>query len=333
MTLECCRCNREMNRIADSELVSSIANGTRWPPIRRCPTNQGFHRDARGQSWNRYLRRRNPRPLEARVACSDGIHCACDPRADTLQGDSAVIHPGKINLATLHSAHLLFFREFAYGYLCTPVGLYIQNLLKNPDLLGDHPFVSLEIPRSAPVDPGILYRVGICTLAGKERLLFASLPVADPRSLCQLVLLPGFWAADVAAYPSICAAYADTWIDGNYRTIDCGVRQRLTAPEYAACIRYHWRGWTQYEIDCAMTMHAIFAVVGDSTVKKANAALIAARFGMHGEYWDCCIRTLVENGYLVRARKRRLPYLVRLTEKALTKLKRESRTGKERVGT
>jgi len=227
------------------------------------------------------------------------------------------VRRGRVNLAILHSAHLFLFRAFGYGYLFTPGGQAIRRVLHSSNDLEDCPFMTMDIPVGGDVDLGIVYRAGVCTIAEGEKCLFVALPVADPSSLCQCVLLPGPWRKDLQAYQMI-VERGDRWLfRAQYRTIDGGPRQRLTAPEYFNCFHLLWRGWTQFNIDMTKLMYAIRDKVGDRLDRKADAAEIAQRFGIKEQYLIECIESLGGRGFLERAPKRERPYLVRLTAKAL----------------
>lgn len=316
-TLECRACNARLNRAGDNELVrlhkqwDAMGVDPKADPIKgfiEMPSGRvGI--DVTGNGIHAHWTRAHPTAFEeARRALLNHT-----PVRITLPG----VREAEMNLGILHSAHLLLFRSFAYGYLRTPAGKFIQNILHKSEQLDKPPFMTMEIPVTGGVDARILYRAGICTLPGRERCLFVALPVADPKSLCQLVLLPGLWADDIQKYQRI-YGLGERWLTARFVTLDRGPRERLSAAEYANCLDLLWGGWTNRNIDRTKVMNAIRVQVCDSIVRKVDAAAIGNRFGIRGSYLSNLIRALSTDGFLQRMPKRDRPHLVRLTAKAIS---------------
>ena len=324
-TLECCDCNARLNRAGDNELVrlhkqwDAMGVDSNADPIKgfiEMPSGRvGI--DVSGRGIHAHFRHASPAAFnEARRALIDRT-----PLDLTLPA----VHQGKLNIGILHSAHLLLFHYFGYGYLFTPAGKYIRNYLNTSEQLDNPPFMIVEIPRSGEVDGRIIYRAGIYTLNRGGRCLFVALPVADPNLLCQLVLLPGLWNEDIESHRRICGL-GERWLEAQCSTLDPGPRERLCAPEYADCLQLLWRGWRNDVIDRAKLMYAIRAQASDSTVRKVDAAIIGRRFGIVGAYLAECIGSLANDRFLQRTPKRNRRHLVRLTAKAITRRSIDSRS-------
>lgn len=223
---------------------------------------------------------------------------------------------GKLNLGILHAAHLLLFRSFAYGYLFTPVGRYIQKILHTLDRLDDAPFPVLEIPIEMNLDPRIVNHAGICTFVQGDRCLVAVLPVANPKLRCQFGFLPGPSKEDLQLFLQT-MAQGNRWVEFQLRIIDGTPLKQLVAPEYANCFRMLWKDSTHFDIDMTKLMRAIRKIVKDSMIRKCDVSEIGERFGIKGDCLKACVNSLVTRGFLDRAPKRGRPYFVRLTPKAL----------------
>jgi hypothetical protein len=229
-----------------------------------------------------------------------------------------VPHPdrGRLNLAALHSAHLLLFREFGYGYLLTPGGQWIRSILHSVDRLDDPPFMGFDVPRGGDFNESLVYKVGVYSSKGGDRCLFAALPVPDPRLLCQLVLLPGPRQVDLIAYQAMVAG-GERWMRGVGVTISGGPERKLEAPEFADGLFLLWEGMTVFELSLKAVLQATSRAANGCTALKVDLAPVARRFGMSRDLLAGCVWELVDRGLLNRLPKRKRPFIVRLTEAAL----------------
>jgi len=321
-TLECCECNGRLNRAADNELIRLHKQWDAMQPGGGTSPRKGYvdmpsgrvNLDVSGDGIQGHFSQAHPEAMREFVRAM----VERTPVDLTLPP----VHQGKVSLAVLHSAHLFLFRAFAYGYLLTRGGDYIRKILRDSGPLDDCPFMTLEMPVGS-IDHAILYRAGVCTTRSGLRCLFVALPVPDPKSVCQFVLLPGPWQQDLDAYSQI-TAQGERWLIAQFQTIDGGPWERLIAPEYADALALLWNGMKDRDVDTTKIMHAVRQHMGESTTKKADAAEICARFGIAGDYLVFCVQSMVKGGYLCRVPKRGRPHLVRLTGKAVEKFRRGS---------
>jgi hypothetical protein len=317
VALECCECNCRLNRAGDNELIKLHKQ---WEAIRPGSNAQPMHGFAEMPSGRV--------PVAITAGHIHAHHRAAHPKPFAELGlalqnripiDLTVpqVRQQKINVAALHSAYLLFFREFGYGYFATPGGQHVRQLLVDPENLPDDgTFVSIEVAKPSPIDPAFVLRIGVCTMPDKTKCLFAALPSPDPRILCQMILMPGPWHDDLAAFASV-QAKAGTWIHGaNFSTIDRRLRWQLAAPEYRNAFHLAWSGWLPHNIDMTKLMWAIRAAAKDRCNTKVDAMSIAKRFGITPSITDY-VADLAKRGFLLRVPKRGRPHLVRLTKKAI----------------
>ena len=314
VTLECCECNHRLNRCADNELIRLHQHWDAMKPggkpvkaSLQFPAGRvGIDVSADGiqSDWTRA----NPQ------AFNEAIHALI--HREPISYCAPVTRPGKVNLAVLHSAHLLLFRAFGYGYLFTPTGQYTRHTLATSSVLDDATFLSMDMTADTGVEADMLHRVGVCTFKSGEKCLFASLPAPDPKVVLQFILLPGLWKKDVELFSRI-MSHADSWINATFQTIDGAPMMQLRVPEYANALHLLWRGWQRHNIDMTKIMHAIRAEVDDDLLRKVDVVKTGERFGLEPDYLKELVNSLVKRGFLVRAPKKDRPLLIRLTDKSV----------------
>jgi hypothetical protein len=96
-----------------------------------------------------------------------------------------------IDVALLHSAFLLLFREFGYEYVLSGMSIPVRKILLAEKAPDEPFFISLSPPHDSgfQVPP---YMIGIINDPADMRCLMVTLPSADARLQCTCVLLPGF---------------------------------------------------------------------------------------------------------------------------------------------
>jgi DNA-binding MarR family transcriptional regulator len=229
----------------------------------------------------------------------------------------------RLDLALLHSAHLLLFREFSYGYLLTNVGEHLRSILNSPQSFTEPPYLILEVPAASAVDRRVLFRVGIAELRDKTRCLFAALPVANPAILCQLMLLPGLGPEDVSNFRRVARARDGKWLENvQFSTVSGGSSVQLAAPEFAFQLLNLWRGAKPYQIRIRALLQRLHSI---SPSSRVDALDVRARLGIFGRQLSHDLGSLVELGFIERIPRSRKPYLVRVTQAGAKALARRSR--------
>jgi hypothetical protein len=310
--LECCRCNGQLNTAGDNEL---IRQHQQWKALQSdgAPVSATIQM-ASGQvdvelsraGFHAHWRRAHPAAIKELRAVFE--------RRDVFTISLPPVDGEKIELAHLHTAHLLFFHEFGYAYLFTPTGWYLRELLHGARPI-TNPFLRVEIPTDSAVDRSMLFRIGVCTMPDGEKCLFASLPSPNPNVVCQFLLLPGPWDMNTTAYQRV-MRYERTWVHKmNFRTVDRRIREHLTAPEYRNAFAHAWEGSEACNVDMTKLMSAIRKAANEQTTRRIDAEPIAKRLGVQRTL-DMHVHFLVTRGFLARTPRRDHRYLVQLTEKA-----------------
>jgi hypothetical protein len=303
VTLECVCCNSRMNRLGDNELIRLFRQ---WEAMRRDRHAKPIHgyldmpsgrvgADISSVGFHAHWKNAHPEALKEAVgAMRDG---------SSFQLVIPQINWRKVDIAYLHSAHLLFFREFGYAYLAAPVGRYVRQLLASAESNDDPGFLCVEMPRSSQVDPSIIFRIGVSTMPDGQECLFAALPVPNPDVVCQFIFLPAPYDEGAAQFKEL-LLLRHTWVHQiRCRTIDRRICQHLIAPEYHNALWLAWKGWPSHNVDMTKLMWAIRREAEDQTGRNVDAKLISKRLGIHRSL-DGYVHSLSERGFLSRHPKR-----------------------------
>jgi hypothetical protein len=322
LTLECRGCNSKLNRACDNEIVllhnqwEAMRSGSTSKPITgHLRTSVGrvpVAVSARGMHASES--KSNPTAFRALV---DALR-----HRDSIEIVTPDVDHRRLDLALLHSAHLLFFREFSYGYLLTNVGEYLRSILNSPTSFTEPPYLTLEVPLASALDRRVLFRIGIAQLPDKTRCLFAALPVANPNMLCQIMLLPGLGPDDISNHARVMSLDGKWLQNVQFVTLSGGSSKRLAAPEFAFQLLNLWRGATPDQIRLRALLQGMHSISASSRVDASDVAL---RLGISAKQLPFDFASLLKLGYLERSPQNRKPYLGRLTPAGIKALDRRAR--------
>lgn len=319
VTLECRRCNGKLNNAADNAYVRHHKD---WDAVRPdrlsenilpamipMPSGNVNVEVSFGQIVGHFSRSAKDPFAELVATMASGGRFTVQYRA---------ADPSRLNLGTLHSAHLLLFHEFGYGYLGSPGGQWVRQWLLADKLPSPAPYLATDVYAGGPIGVAQHFRCGTLTYANGDSCVFVVFPSADHNVQCTLVLLPGPTKEQLACYYRMYAVHGERSFRGSYRLFESRPnRLRLEQPEYAFRLQFLTDGSSDFDFDVTMIMHAIRAQVEGGSSRKVDAAPIGKRLGWDDDRLRCVLEVLIDGRCLERVPKPRQPRMIRLTPEGL----------------
>ena len=305
--LECVSCNSRLNLAGDCELVRTSklwecyhnASADAFPARAELPSGR-VNLTLSKAGISAHFAKSAPEPFAEFVrAVKDQIPVSLFVRGCDL---------GRINLAILHAAHLLLFREFGYGYLTTPLGEAVRIVVNRGEPLDAAPFKTLQIFHG--IEPDMLLRIYACRYSDGSQFLGVLFPQLDRTAQGQMLALPSPMDANFRDYNHWLAA-PDAWQhDVQFMSIDGTRRGHLMLHQYREMFGLRFAGLRHEQIDCRALAEYVIHSTQDRGLGRIDLEPVAKKFGISPPVLRACIEFFCERKFVTRVPKRNKPFLI-----------------------